>query len=302
MSENIKDTRIETHTEQNDIVASDVQNTSLDVETLDDNAIVNTTECATENTSENTAAPVIEVRHLGKTFGTHEVLKDIDFDVDKGDVTCIIGSSGSGKSTLLRCINLFETPTAGEIYFHGEDVTKTKSAPKYREKVTMVFQSFNLFNNMSVLANCTIGPRKVLKMKKAEANEVAMKYLELVGMSAYVNAKPRQLSGGQKQRVAIARALAMSPEVILFDEPTSALDPEMVGEVLEVMKELAKSGLTMIVVTHEMAFARDVANKVVFMDGGVIVEEGKPEQIFTAPKEERTRAFLSRMLAEKQNG
>lgn len=302
MSENINDTRIETHTEQNDVVASDVQNTSLDVENLDDNASVNTTDTATENTSKNTAAPVIEVRHLGKTFGTHEVLKDIDFDVDKGDVTCIIGSSGSGKSTLLRCINLFETPTAGEIYFHGEDVTKTKSAPKYREKVTMVFQSFNLFNNMSVLANCTIGPRKVLKMKKTEANDVAMKYLELVGMSAYVNAKPRQLSGGQKQRVAIARALAMSPEVILFDEPTSALDPEMVGEVLEVMKELAKSGLTMIVVTHEMAFARDVANKIVFMDGGVIVEEGKPEQIFTAPKEERTRAFLSRMLAEKQNG
>lgn len=302
MSEIINDTRIETHTEQSDVVASDVQNTSLDVENLDDNVIVNTTECTTENTSESAAAPVIEVRHLGKTFGTHEVLKDIDFDVDKGDVTCIIGSSGSGKSTLLRCINLFETPTAGEIYFHGEDVTKTKSAPKYREKVTMVFQSFNLFNNMSVLANCTIGPRKVLKMKKAEANDVAMKYLELVGMSAYVNAKPRQLSGGQKQRVAIARALAMSPEVILFDEPTSALDPEMVGEVLEVMKELAKSGLTMIVVTHEMAFARDVANKVVFMDGGVIVEEGKPEQIFTAPKEERTRAFLSRMLAEKQNG
>ncbi len=295
MSENMNDTRIETYTEQN-VVASDVQNTRLDVENLDDSAIENETEDTTE-----IAAPVIEVRHLGKTFGTHEVLKDIDFDVDKGDVTCIIGSSGSGKSTLLRCINLFETPTAGEIYFHGEDVTKTKSAPKYREKVTMVFQSFNLFNNMSVLANCTIGPRKVLKMKKADANDVAMKYLELVGMSAYVNAKPRQLSGGQKQRVAIARALAMSPEVILFDEPTSALDPEMVGEVLEVMKELAKTGLTMIVVTHEMAFARDVANKVVFMDGGVIVEEGAPEQIFTAPKEERTKAFLSRMLAEKQN-
>lgn len=302
MSENTSDTRFETNTEQNDVGVNDMGNTSLDVENLDYNASNGTTESATENTSENTAAPVIEVRHLGKTFGTHEVLKDIDFDVDKGDVTCIIGSSGSGKSTLLRCINLFETPTAGEIYFHGEDVTKTKSAPKYREKVTMVFQSFNLFNNMSVLANCTIGPRKVLKMKKAEANDVAMKYLELVGMSAYVNAKPRQLSGGQKQRVAIARALAMSPEVILFDEPTSALDPEMVGEVLEVMKELAKTGLTMIVVTHEMAFARDVANKVVFMDGGVIVEEGAPEQIFTAPKEERTRAFLSRMLAEKQNG
>lgn len=243
--------------------------------------------------------PIIEIRHLGKNFGDHEVLKDIDFDVYKGDVTCIIGSSGSGKSTLLRCINLFETPTAGEIYYHGEDITKTKSAPKYREKVTMVFQSFNLFNNMSVLSNCTIGPRKVLKMKKTEANEIALKYLELVGMSAYVNAKPKQLSGGQKQRVAIARALAMSPEVILFDEPTSALDPEMVGEVLEVMKDLAESGLTMLVVTHEMAFARDVANKVVFMDGGVIVEQGSPDEIFTSPKEDRTKAFLSRMLQEQ---
>lgn len=243
--------------------------------------------------------PIIEIRHLGKNFGDHEVLKDIDFDVYKGDVTCIIGSSGSGKSTLLRCINLFETPTAGEIYYHGEDITKTKSAPKYREKVTMVFQSFNLFNNMSVLSNCTIGPRKVLKMKKNEANEIALKYLELVGMSAYVNAKPKQLSGGQKQRVAIARALAMSPEVILFDEPTSALDPEMVGEVLEVMKDLAESGLTMLVVTHEMAFARDVANKVVFMDGGVIVEQGSPDEIFTSPKEDRTKAFLSRMLQEQ---
>ncbi|UKI22134.1 MAG: amino acid ABC transporter ATP-binding protein [Christensenella sp.] len=242
---------------------------------------------------------MIEIRHLGKNFGDHEVLKDIDFDVYKGDVTCIIGSSGSGKSTLLRCINLFETPTAGEIYYHGEDITKTKSAPKYREKVTMVFQSFNLFNNMSVLSNCTIGPRKVLKMKKSEANEIALKYLELVGMSAYVNAKPKQLSGGQKQRVAIARALAMSPEVILFDEPTSALDPEMVGEVLEVMKDLAESGLTMLVVTHEMAFARDVANKVVFMDGGVIVEQGSPDEIFTSPKEDRTKAFLSRMLQEQ---
>lgn len=244
-------------------------------------------------------APIIGIRHLGKNFGDHEVLKDIDFDVYKGDVTCIIGSSGSGKSTLLRCINLFETPTAGEIYYHGEDITKTKSASKYREKVTMVFQSFNLFNNMSVLSNCTIGPRKVLKMKKADANAVAMKYLELVGMSAYVNAKPKQLSGGQKQRVAIARALAMNPEVILFDEPTSALDPEMVGEVLAVMKNLAESGLTMLVVTHEMAFARDVANKVVFMDGGVIVEQGSPDEIFTAPKEERTKAFLSRMLQEQ---
>ena len=244
-------------------------------------------------------APIIEIRHLGKNFGDHEVIKDIDFDVYKGDVTCIIGSSGSGKSTLLRCINLFETPTAGEIYYHGEDITKTKSAPKYREKVTMVFQSFNLFNNMSVLSNCTIGPRKVLKMKKADATAVAMKYLELVGMSAYVNAKPKQLSGGQKQRVAIARALAMNPEVILFDEPTSALDPEMVGEVLAVMKNLADSGLTMFVVTHEMAFTRDVAKKGAFMDGGVIVEQGSPDEIFTAPKEERTKAFLSRMLQEQ---
>lgn len=269
------------------------QNTQNAFENAD--SVVSTPDC--DNSAGN--APIIEIRHLGKNFGDHEVLKDIDFDVYKGDVTCIIGSSGSGKSTLLRCINLFETPTAGEIYYHGEDITKTKSAPKYREKVTMVFQSFNLFNNMSVLSNCTIGPRKVLKMKKADANAVAMKYLELVGMSAYVNAKPKQLSGGQKQRVAIARALAMNPEVILFDEPTSALDPEMVGEVLAVMKNLADSGLTMLVVTHEMAFARDVANKVVFMDGGVIVEQGSPDEIFTAPKEERTKAFLSRMLQEQ---
>lgn len=269
------------------------QNTQNAFENAD--SVVSTPDC--DNSAGN--APIIEIRHLGKNFGDHEVLKDIDFDVYKGDVTCIIGSSGSGKSTLLRCINLFETPTAGEIYYHGEDITKTKSAPKYREKVTMVFQSFNLFNNMSVLSNCTIGPRKVLKMKKADANAVAMKYLELVGMSAYVNAKPKQLSGGQKQRVAIARALAMNPEVILFDEPTSALDPEMVGEVLAVMKNLAESGLTMLVVTHEMAFARDVANKVVFMDGGVIVEQGSPDEIFTAPKEERTKAFLSRMLQEQ---
>ncbi len=276
---------------------NDIENTAQNAETAVESTENDTsTSLFDENHVEE---PIIEIRHLGKNFGDHEVLKDIDFDVYKGDVTCIIGSSGSGKSTLLRCINLFETPTAGEIYYHGEDITKTKSAPKYREKVTMVFQSFNLFNNMSVLSNCTIGPRKVLKMKKSEANEIALKYLELVGMSAYVNAKPKQLSGGQKQRVAIARALAMSPEVILFDEPTSALDPEMVGEVLEVMKDLAESGLTMLVVTHEMAFARDVANKVVFMDGGVIVEQGSPDEIFTSPKEDRTKAFLSRMLQEQ---
>lgn len=286
------DERIENIETVNDI-ENTAQNAETAVESTENDA---STSLFDENHIEE---PIIEIRHLGKNFGDHEVLKDIDFDVYKGDVTCIIGSSGSGKSTLLRCINLFETPTAGEIYYHGEDITKTKSAPKYREKVTMVFQSFNLFNNMSVLSNCTIGPRKVLKMKKSEANEIALKYLELVGMSAYVNAKPKQLSGGQKQRVAIARALAMSPEVILFDEPTSALDPEMVGEVLEVMKDLAESGLTMLVVTHEMAFARDVANKVVFMDGGVIVEQGSPDEIFTSPKEDRTKAFLSRMLQEQ---
>lgn len=286
------DERIENIETINDI-ENTAQNAETAVESTENDA---STSLFDENHVEE---PIIEIRHLGKNFGDHEVLKDIDFDVYKGDVTCIIGSSGSGKSTLLRCINLFETPTAGEIYYHGEDITKTKSAPKYREKVTMVFQSFNLFNNMSVLSNCTIGPRKVLKMKKNEANEIALKYLELVGMSAYINAKPKQLSGGQKQRVAIARALAMSPEVILFDEPTSALDPEMVGEVLEVMKDLAESGLTMLVVTHEMAFARDVANKVVFMDGGVIVEQGSPDEIFTSPKEDRTKAFLSRMLQEQ---
>lgn len=286
------DERIENIETINDI-ENTAQNAETAVESTENDA---STSLFDENHVEE---PIIEIRHLGKNFGDHEVLKDIDFDVYKGDVTCIIGSSGSGKSTLLRCINLFETPTAGEIYYHGEDITKTKSAPKYREKVTMVFQSFNLFNNMSVLSNCTIGPRKVLKMKKNEANEIALKYLELVGMSAYVNAKPKQLSGGQKQRVAIARALAMNPEVILFDEPTSALDPEMVGEVLAVMKNLAESGLTMLVVTHEMAFARDVANKVVFMDGGVIVEQGSPDEIFTSPKEDRTKAFLSRMLQEQ---
>ena len=268
---------------------------------INNDSQTNQSGAVTTEPRQNNNPIVIEVHHLSKNFGDHQVLKDIDFDVRQGDVTCIIGSSGSGKSTLLRCINLFETPTGGEILFHGEDVTHTKSAPKYREKVAMVFQSFNLFNNLNVLDNCTIGPRKVLKMKKDEAKAIAMKYLDLVGMSAYINAKPKQLSGGQKQRVAIARALAMNPEVILFDEPTSALDPEMVGEVLAVMKNLAEAGLTMIIVTHEMTFARDVANKVVFMDDGVIVEEGAPQQIFTAPKQERTREFLSRMLNESQS-
>lgn len=241
---------------------------------------------------------IINIEHLGKNFGEHVVLKDIDFSVKKGDVTCIIGPSGSGKSTLLRCINLFEEPTSGRILFHGEDITNTKNVSQYRRKVGMVFQSFNLFNNYTVLGNCTIGLRKILKMKKAEAERIAIGYLNSVGMDAYIKARPKQLSGGQKQRVAIARALCMQPEVILFDEPTSALDPQMTGEVLNVMQELARSGLTMIVVTHEMSFARDVANKVVFMDDGVIVNEGTPQFIFEDTTDERTRAFLNRQASQ----
>ena len=245
---------------------------------------------------ENNANALIEIRHLGKTFGDHVVLKDIDFTVNRGDVTCIIGASGSGKSTLLRCLNLFETPTSGEIIFEGSNVVETAKPNEYRKRVGMVFQSFNLFKNMNVLKNCTVGPIKVLKLGKEEATERALKYLNMVGMAEYVDARPSQLSGGQKQRVAIARALAMEPDVLLFDEPTSALDPEMVGEVLSVMSDLAKSGLTMVVVTHEMSFARDIASHVVFMDDGVIVEEGAPEEIFVHPREERTKKFLSRML------
>ena len=245
---------------------------------------------------ENNANALIEIRHLGKTFGDHVVLKDIDFTVNRGDVTCIIGASGSGKSTLLRCLNLFEAPTSGEIIFDGVNVVETAKPNEYRKRVGMVFQSFNLFKNMNVLKNCTVGPIKVLKLGKEEATERALKYLNMVGMAEYVDARPSQLSGGQRQRVAIARALAMEPDVLLFDEPTSALDPEMVGEVLSVMSDLAKSGLTMVVVTHEMSFARDIASHVVFMDDGVIVEEGAPEEIFVHPKEERTKKFLSRML------
>ncbi len=240
---------------------------------------------------------ILEIRHLSKTFGTNLVLKDIDFSVSSGDVTCIIGASGSGKSTLLRCLNLLETPTTGEIAYHGTNIADKKvNAPQYRSKVGMVFQNFNLFNNMTVLENCIIGQTKVLKKNKSEAQKNAMYYLEKVGMAPYINAKPRQLSGGQKHRVAIARALAMEPEVLLFDEPTSALDPQMVGEVLEVMRKLAGEGLTMIIVTHEMAFARDVSSHVVFMAGGVIVEEGAPEQIFGAPKDRQTQEFLSRFM------
>ena len=236
---------------------------------------------------------ILQVRHLSKSFGDHQVLKDIDFTVNKGDVTSILGASGSGKSTLLRCINLLETPSAGEIFYHGEDVSSINPA-QYRSHVGMVFQSFNLFANMSVLKNCMVGQMKVLKKSKEEAEKTALYYLDKVGMTPYIHAKPRQISGGQKQRVAIARALAMNPEVLLFDEPTSALDPEMVGEVLSVMQELAKEGMTMLVVTHEMAFARDVSTRVVFMNDGVICEQGTPQEIFENPQKQPTRDFLAR--------
>ena len=238
---------------------------------------------------------ILEIKHLGKSFGTHEVLKDIDFTVSKGDVTSIIGASGSGKSTLLRCINLLENPSSGEILYHGENVVRRGfNAAAYRSRVGMVFQSFNLFNNMTVLENCIVGQVKVLKKDREEARKHAMYYLEKVGMAPYINAKPRQISGGQKQRVAIARALAMDPEVLLFDEPTSALDPEMVGEVLSVMQSLAQEGMTMLVVTHEMAFARDVSNRVVFMSQGVICEDGAPEEVFGNPQKQETKNFLAR--------
>ena len=238
---------------------------------------------------------ILEIRHLSKAFGSHQVLRDIDFTVQKGDVISIIGASGSGKSTLLRCINLLETPSSGQILYHGADVAgRGVNAPEYRSHVGMVFQSFNLFNNMTVLENCMVGQVKVLRRSKEQAREQAMGYLEKVGMAPYINARPRQISGGQKQRVAIARALAMDPEMLLFDEPTSALDPEMVGEVLSVMQELAREGMTMLVVTHEMAFARDVSTRVVFMHRGVICEQGTPEQVFGAPRQQETKDFLAR--------
>ena len=240
---------------------------------------------------------VLQIKNIRKDFGQRTVLKDVNFNVHKGEVVSIIGSSGSGKSTLLRCINLLEKPTSGEIIFHDKDVVKNEiSLVELREKVGMVFQSFNLFNNLNVLENCVIGQMKVLKRNRVEAEKVAKELLTKVGMERFIKAKPNQLSGGQKQRVAIPRALAMEPEVLLFDEPTSALDPEMVGEVLKVMKDLAETGLTMIVVTHEMAFAHDVSTRVVFMDQGVIVEDNKPEIIFDNPEHDRTREFLSRML------
>ena len=238
---------------------------------------------------------ILEIKHLSKAFGKNQVLKDIDFTVEKGDVISIIGASGSGKSTLLRCINLLETPTSGQILYHGKDVAgKGVNAPQYRSHVGMVFQSFNLFNNMTVLENCMVGQTRVLKKSRTEAREAALYYLNKVGMAPCINAQPRQISGGQKQRVAIARALAMEPEVLLFDEPTSALDPEMVGEVLTVMQNLAAEGMTMLVVTHEMAFARDVSTRVVYMNEGVICEQGTPQELFGNPLRQETRDFLTR--------
>lgn len=237
---------------------------------------------------------IIEIKNLTKSFGDHEVLKDINFSVKKGDITSIIGASGSGKSTLLRCINLLEEPSGGEILYNQNNILNEKNIPGYRRKVGMVFQNFNLFENMNVLQNCTIGLEKVLKIDKKAAQEKSLFYLEKVGMAPFINAKPKQLSGGQKQRVAIARALAMQPDVLLFDEPTSALDPQMVGEVLSVIKTLAEEGFTMIIVTHEMAFAKEISNHVVFMNNGIILEEGSSKDIFENPKHEETKEFLKR--------
>lgn len=240
---------------------------------------------------------IIRIEELSKSFGEHEVLRKIDFSVEKGEVICILGSSGSGKSTLLRCVNKLEHQTNGKILYHGKEIRDVqKEVNEYRSKVGMVFQSFNLFNNMTVLQNCMEGTRKVLHLSKEEAHERAITHLKAVGMAPYINAYPSQLSGGQKQRVAIARGLCMNPEVLLFDEPTSALDPEMVGEVLNVMKSLAKTGLTMLIVTHEMDFARDVSSRILFMDKGYIVEDAPPEQFFTNPKHARTKEFLSRFM------
>ena len=243
--------------------------------------------------------PILSVRHLEKRFGEHTVLRDISFDVCSGDVICIIGSSGSGKSTLLRCVNFLEQPTGGEILYHGKNAETGWKRTVYHSKVGMVFQSFNLFGNMNVLENCVVGQTQVLNVPRGEAERRALQYLEKVGMAAYRLARPAQLSGGQKQRVAIARALCMEPEVLLFDEPTSALDPEMVGEVLQVMQDLAAGGMTMLIVTHEMSFARDVARRVLFMDGGLIVEDGAPDQVLAHPTQPRTQEFLRRVLARQ---
>lgn len=238
---------------------------------------------------------ILRLEHLEKTFGTHQVLRDISFSVNKGDVISIIGSSGSGKSTMLRCVNLLEEPTGGKIIFEGKDIAgKELNLSQYRARVGMVFQQFNLFNNMNALENCVCPQLTVLHRKREEAEKIARDYLERVGMSAYCNARPAQLSGGQKQRVAIARTLSMNPDIILFDEPTSALDPEMVGEVLTVMQSLANEGMTMLVVTHEMAFARDVSRRVVFMHEGVILEQGAPAALFSDPQHQQTKDFLAR--------
>ncbi len=241
--------------------------------------------------------PVVRVEDLRKSFGGHEVLRDIDFEVMPGEVVTIIGSSGSGKSTLLRCINLLETPDSGHVWFHGEDLAAEHvNVNKLREKIGMCFQAFNLFNNMNVLDNCTLAPITLKKMGKEDAERVALEHLDKVGLSGFVHATPASLSGGQKQRVAIARALCMNPELMLFDEPTSALDPEIVGEVLTVMRDLASQGMTMVVVTHEMSFAKGVSDKVVFMDRGVIAEQGAPQKMFGSPDLPRTREFLARYL------
>ena len=251
---------------------------------------------ATANAPES-REPMVRIEGLRKSFGSLEVLRDINLDIMPGQVVTIIGASGSGKSTLLRCINLLETPDAGHVWFHGADLAAEHvDVNRLREKIGMVFQGFNLFNNMDVLDNCTLAPVTLKKMKKAEAEQVAMKHLESVGLADFAHANVSNLSGGQKQRVAIARALCMQPDLMLFDEPTSALDPEIVGEVLEVMRGLAANGMTMVVVTHEMAFAKTVSDRVVFMDKGVIAEEGTPAEIFGAPKHARTREFLARYL------
>ncbi len=243
--------------------------------------------------------PVIEVKNVKKSFDNKLVLSDISFDVNKGDVVCLIGASGSGKSTMLRCLNLLETIDEGQIIVLGEDINKITNINDYRKRVGMVFQQFNLFNNYNVLDNCILAQVKVLKKSKEEATEEAMRQLEKVGLADFAKAYPSTLSGGQKQRVAIARALCMNPEIMLFDEPTSALDPEMVGEVLEVIKELAEEDMTMVIVTHEMGFCKEVADNVVFMDDGVVLEEGSPDEIFNKPKNERTKQFLSRVIEKR---
>ncbi len=244
--------------------------------------------------------PILSIRGLEKSFGSLKVLKGIDLDIHKGEVVCIIGASGSGKSTLLRCLNLLEEPDCGHIWFDGQDLTVLDTdLNALRQKIGMVFQGFNLFNNKNVLDNCTLAPMSVRHIPKAQAEETAIRHLKAVGLGSFIHADSRRLSGGQKQRVAIARALCMEPEIMLFDEPTSALDPEIVGEVLDVMKALAREGMTMVVVTHEMAFAREVSDRVVFMDQGVILEQGPPDQLFATPRETRTREFLSRYLEDK---